>query len=307
MRRRLVRLSPRGPAEWADRERLIDEPARHAPKKAPFRHGRGGRGRGSGRGGGCGRRVSAAPHHGQPAADRDQLPGRLAARQLPGHGHGEHGRPAGRAGRPAGPGGRGTRDAPPPPGAPPGDGVRRVCAGAVHRHRRPRQRPCLDLSGAAATGPAEPAVAGEMEPGRHLPGAPGGRAVRAACPVADPGAGARRRRHGAELTPGDRGVRLHLAADRRRGARHRCPGQGTGCPVSGGCPDRPGRDRAGLPEPAGWPAVADHPDRGARQQTRCDRRPLHRLARHAGPDQHRHAGPDGRWAGRDVRGDHQAG
>ncbi len=85
----------------------------------------------------------------------------------------------------------------------------------------------------AAAGPAGPALVGELEPGRDLPIAPAGRAVRAQRRVAAPGPGARRRRHRAELGPGHRGVRVHLAAHRERGRRHRRAGQGAGARLPG--------------------------------------------------------------------------
>ena len=132
-----------------------------------------------------------------------------------------------------------------------------------------------------ACGSYEVLAVGGLEPGRDLPGLrPGERFVLSAR-VAGPGAGARGRRHRAELAPGHRRVRLPLAADRQRGGGHGRPGQGARRPVPGRRPDRPGRDRAGLPGPAGRAAVADHPDRGPGPPGRRDGRPVRGHARHS--------------------------
>ena len=163
------------------------------------------------------------------------------------------------------------------------------------------------IPGPAAPDQQEPALVGELEPGRDLSGAAPRRPVRAQRRVAGPGAGARGRRHRAQLPGGDRQVRVPGAADRQRGRGHRRPGEEARPPVQGRRPDRPGRDRAGLPAAAGGPAVADDPHRGSGPSRQRHRGALPRGGREARADEHRHADAAGRVAGRVLRGDGQAG
>ena len=65
---------------------------------------------------------------------------------------------------------------------------RRIGPGPLHGHRGPGQRAHLDLPGPASAGHPEPALAGGLEPGRHLSPAENGRAVRAARRLAGPAA-----------------------------------------------------------------------------------------------------------------------
>src|SRR5215469_9233879 len=91
----------------------------------------------------------------------------------------------------------------------------------------------VEVPGPAAAGDLEPRVVRELEPIGDLPIAPGRRAVRAARGVASTRAGARGRRHRAELAQGGRAVRVHRAGERQRGAGHRRPGQEAGPAVPG--------------------------------------------------------------------------
>ena len=140
--------------------------------------------------------------------------------------------PAG-LGSPAAAGRGRARPAQHPSAARPGQPGRRIGPGPLHGHRRPGQRARVDLSGTASAGHPGPAVAGGLEPVRHLPPVAGRRAVRAERGLAGPGPGAGRRRHRAELSLGDRPVGFHLAAHRHRGGRHQGPGQGARRPLPG--------------------------------------------------------------------------
>ena len=249
----------------------------------------------------------AAAHRREPEPDRGRLPVRLAAGRLPGHGQGQPERPAFRAGRPAEAGRRRARRPAAPPVARPGDHRRRIRSGAVHCHGRPGQRSHLAIPRPAAPHQQEPALVGELEPGRDISGAAPRATGSCSAPRGRPGAGARGRRHRAQLPGGDRQVRVPRAADRQRGRGHRRRGEDARPPVQGGRRDRPGRDRAGLPAAAGGPPVADHPHRGPGPPRRRHRGALPRGGREARADEHRHADAAGRVAGRVLRGDGQAG
>ena len=79
-----------------------------------------------------------------------------------------------------------ARPAQHPSPARPGQPGWRIGPGPLHGHRRPGQRARVDLSGTASAGHPGPAVAGGLEPVRHLPRVAGGRAVRAERGLAGP-------------------------------------------------------------------------------------------------------------------------
>ena len=147
-------------------------------------------------------------------------------------------------------------------------------AGSPARRLGPRRAsPPPPTSPAGTPGPIgpacswrrEPALVGELEPVRHLPRAPGRPAVRAGCRVAGPGAGARGRRHRAELAPHDRRVAsIPLLTGNVVGATA-AQAKALGAPYQAGdLIGQGGVEEAYQQQLAGRPR--HHPHRGAGQQ-----------------------------------------
>ena len=146
--------------------------------------------------------------------------------------------------------------------------------GQVHRHRRPGQRPRLDLPRAAAADPAGPPLVGELEPGRHLPRADGpasGSCCTRTWPARAPVLAADGTVLSSPQAIAESGSLALLTGD--CGEATAAQAKALGAPYRAGDLIGLGGIEQAYSGPAGGPPVADHPDRRARARTSTRRPP----------------------------------
>ena len=248
----------------------------------------------------------AAAHRREPEPDRGRLPVRLAAGRLPGHGQDQRERPAFRAGRAAEAGRRRTRRPAAPAVARPGDSRRRIrraqftatavlASGHTWRYQGRLHLDSKNRHWWVSWSPA--AIYPGLRPGDRF-------VLSAAWPAR------------AQVLAADGTVLSSPAATARSGSLALLTGNVVAAtaarrrswpPVQGRRPDRPGRDRAGLPAAAGGPASLTIRIEGPGHRVRRHRGPLPGGGGEARADEHRHADTAGRVAGRVLRRDGQAG